>query len=231
MPSVRNDPLEIDAPMSPGAYTTVRHRLDLLARIRRLVQQSSGAPSTDHQVCFDASLSQPLEKAHAIDGAGRAGDADDETHLCCSRSSVYSLRRVSKQDPPYGAFGGSTKQDAAAVALQSKTRPSLTLADKRDPPYERRDDSRRTEPRPLRKAAARAALRFRYHRGSCSSARQQAPCSARRAACWSESTTRPATTAAGGTRDYGGSLRPCVRSAPTSASCHSSSARAPSFTC
>ena len=80
IPSVRKDPLEMDAPMSPGAYTTVAKRLDLFAGVRRFVQQSPRAPATDHQVRFDASLAQPLEKANAVDGAGRAGDADDEAH-------------------------------------------------------------------------------------------------------------------------------------------------------
>ena len=77
MPSVRNDPLEIDAPMSPGAYVTVRQRLDLLARVRRLVQQRARAPAADHEMRLDACLAQPLEQADAVDRAGRAGDADD----------------------------------------------------------------------------------------------------------------------------------------------------------
>src|SRR5213080_2069892 len=57
-----------------------RQRLDLLARVWRLVEQGTGAPLADNQVRLDVRLPQPLEQANAVNHTGGAGDSDYQLH-------------------------------------------------------------------------------------------------------------------------------------------------------
>src|SRR4249920_2599663 len=63
-----------------GRVDLSRERLDLLARVRRLVEQRTGAPLADDQVRLDVRLAQPLEEADAVNDSGRARHADDDSH-------------------------------------------------------------------------------------------------------------------------------------------------------
>jgi hypothetical protein len=55
----------------------MRQRLDLLARVGRLVHQCARAPAAHDEMRFDSGVAQPFEQLHAINHARGAGDADD----------------------------------------------------------------------------------------------------------------------------------------------------------
>src|SRR5258705_5378745 len=63
-----------------GSVDLGRERLDLFARVRRLVEQRTGTRLADDQVRLDVRLAQPLEQADAVNHAGGTGDADNDPH-------------------------------------------------------------------------------------------------------------------------------------------------------
>jgi len=88
MPSVLNEPEEIDA----------RERAHLLDGVAGLVLEGALRPFADDEVGFDLAALERLEHAHAEDGAGRAGHADDETaHSVSSTTARSGARYDSKR--------------------------------------------------------------------------------------------------------------------------------------
>ena len=82
MPSVRNEPLAIVAPMSRLSCTTSASALTSLRRIAQFGGSVQEAGTRHNEVGFDRGvLVQLFQQTHPIDGAGRAGDGQDDSSL------------------------------------------------------------------------------------------------------------------------------------------------------
>ena len=92
IPSVWNEPLEIAAPMSAGCVGTCAPA-PRPARCEYGVSCSSvRAPHRLITRCVSTPASRSRSSsAHAVDGPGGSGDADDQTHARCSQPGYHRL--------------------------------------------------------------------------------------------------------------------------------------------
>ena len=81
IPSVRNDPDEMDAAWSPLPWCDVGERRHLARGVGRLQLDRRARPARHDQVGLDVGeVAEQLQQADPERGSGRSRDADDQPH-------------------------------------------------------------------------------------------------------------------------------------------------------